>query len=156
MTLFDVFVWLNDTAIGSAIRDSIWLFPAIQVLHLLALSALGGAVLAVDLRVLGVALRGVSVESLARELSKVLTASLIVITVTGVGMFLSEALRMYDNVAFWVKIATFVIAVVFTYFVRPRWLSDSVSQRGVARAVAAASIGLWTIVAAAGRGIGFW
>ncbi len=156
MTLFDVFVWLNDTAIGVVVRDSLWLFPAIQVVHLLALAALGGAVLAVDLRVLGVALRGVHVETLAADVSPVMTGSLIVITLSGVGMFLSEALRMYDNAAFWVKVVTFVVAVVFTYAVRPRWLNDAAASRRGARAIAATSIGLWTLVAAAGRGIGFW
>ena len=156
MTLFDVFLWLNDTAIGVVVRDSLWLFPVIQVVHLLALAALGGAVLAVDLRVLGIALRGVPVETLAADLSRVMTGSLIVITVSGIGMFLSEALRMYDNAAFWVKLAAFGVAVVFTYAVRPRWLTDVAARRGAARVVAAVSIGLWTLVAAAGRGIGFW
>lgn len=156
MTLFDVFVWLNDTAIGVSVRDSLWLFPAIQVVHLLSLASLGGAVLAVDLRVLGVALRGVPVETLAEDLSWVMTGSLIVITLSGVGMFLSEALRMYDNAAFWVKIVTFAVAVVFTYAVRPKWLTETAARQRAARVVAAVSIGLWTLVAAAGRGIGFW
>jgi hypothetical protein len=156
MTLYDVFLWLNETAVGVAIRDSLWLFPAIQVVHLLALAVLGGAVLAVDLRVLGIALKGVSVEALSRDLARVMTGSLIVITLSGIGMFLSEALRMYDNAAFWAKLGAFVIAVAFTYGVRPRWLTDAASRQAPARAIAGVSIGLWTLVAAAGRGIGFW
>jgi hypothetical protein len=156
MTLVDVFRWLNDMSVSASIRDSLWLFPAIQVVHLLALGALGGAILAVDLRLLGVALRGIPIPILARDLQGLMTASLVVITLSGVGMFLSEALRMYDNLAFWVKLGALVVAVVFTYTVRSRWLTETASCDWRARVVAGASIGLWTLVAAAGRGIGFW
>lgn len=44
MTLFEVFDWLELSAPGTFIRDSVWLFPVIEAGHLLGLSILGGAV----------------------------------------------------------------------------------------------------------------
>lgn len=157
MTVLDVFIWLNDASISAAIRDSLWLFPAIQVFHLLALSVLGGAVLLVDLRLLGLGLSRVPVRVLARGAAPWMTTSLIVITVSGIAMFMSEALRCYDNAAFWVKLAVFALALLFNYGVRARWTTADAPVLTVgARVVAVTSILLWTGVAAAGRGIGFW
>ena len=56
VTLFDFFDWLELTPIGTAIRDSLWLFPVIEAVHLLGLALLGGAVLVLDLRMLGLGL----------------------------------------------------------------------------------------------------
>ncbi len=43
MSLYPFFVWCNDTAVAATIRESVWLFPVIEVFHLLAMSLLGGA-----------------------------------------------------------------------------------------------------------------
>jgi hypothetical protein len=155
VTVFDFFTWCHDTAIAVAIRDSLWLFPALQALHLIALAALGGVVLVVDLRLLGLGLTRVPVRTLARDLSPWMARSLFLIVVTGVGMFLSEAVRYYGNAAFTAKIAAFALALVFTYGVRSRWTSDEVTPAG-GRTVGAVSILLWTAVAGAGRAVGFW
>ena len=57
MTLYEVFDRLELTALGTAIRDSAWLFPVIESVHLLGLATLGGSILIVDLRLLGVGLK---------------------------------------------------------------------------------------------------
>ena len=51
---FDTYDRLEQTWIGNAIRESLWLFPAVEAVHLLSLAMLGGAVLVVDLRLFGV------------------------------------------------------------------------------------------------------
>lgn len=62
------FQWCDHTAIGAAIRDSVWLFPVVEVFHLLALGLLGGTVLLIDLRLRGLGLRRQSVRELAADL----------------------------------------------------------------------------------------
>ena len=44
MTLLDLFDWLEQTTIGTVIRESTWLFPVVESVHLLGLALLGGAV----------------------------------------------------------------------------------------------------------------
>ncbi len=55
--LLPFFQWCQDSALGLAIRESVWMFPIIEAVHLLALALIGGAVLVVDLRLAGLTLR---------------------------------------------------------------------------------------------------
>lgn len=155
MSLLPFIEWSNDTTIAVAIRNSLWMFPALQVFHLVALAVLGGSVLVVDLRLLGVGLRTTPVSKLAADLAPWMTGSLALIAISGVGMFLSGALLYYYNAIFIAKIVLFIIALAFTYGVRVRWTRGDSPARG-AKVVAGVSIALWTLVAAAGRGVGFW
>ena len=57
MNLFPFFEWCASTSLSQAISTSTWAFAVIESVHLLALSVIGGAVLLVDLRLLGFGLR---------------------------------------------------------------------------------------------------
>jgi hypothetical protein len=155
MSWLPFFVWCNDTAVGTGIRESAWLFPVIEVFHLLALAVLGGAVLSVDLRLLGLGVTAIPVSRLAASVRPWLLSSLVVIFVSGGLLFLSEALKCYENPAFWLKLAFLTLALLFALFVRARWTRDEDASGG-ARLVALISMTLWTGVGVAGRGIGFW
>ena len=158
MSLHAFFVWCESTVIGTAVRESIWLFPIIEVVHLMGLAILGGAILLVDLRLLGIGLHGVSVASLARSARPWLWSSLALTIGSGVLLFLSEALKCYENPAFWAKVAFLILALLFAGLVRPRFTRDigTGPLSLTARFAGATSVVLWTGVAAAGRGIGFW
>ena len=156
MTPFEVFDWLELTWIGEAMRGSIWLFPAIEAVHLLALAMIGGALLVVDLRLLGVGLREQPLSSVARNAHPWLVASLLAMIATGVPLFLSEAVKCYFSPSFWVKMIALVVATVFAFTVR-RWVTTGRWATGVAvqKLTGATSLSLWLVVAAAGRWIGF-
>ena len=57
MSLLSYFQWCEQSGIGDAIRNSVWLFPFIEAFHLVGLGLTAGAVLVVDLRLLGLGLR---------------------------------------------------------------------------------------------------
>ena len=154
MTLLEIFTLLEFTAVGSAIRDSTWLFPAIEAVHLLGLAMLGGAVLVVDLRLLGVGLRSLGPAELARDAMPWLLGAIACMFVTGIPLFLSEAVKCYYNTSFWVKMTTLVVALVFCFTVRPRILALRLEDWRH-KVCGLVSIGLWLTVAAAGRWIGF-
>jgi hypothetical protein len=150
-----IFEWCEATAVGSGIRESLWLFPVIEAIHLLGLCLLGGSILVVDLRMLGSGLRHQPVASLAREAKPWLLSSLAVMIATGTSLFLSEAVKCYYSPAFWTKMATLPVALLFTLTVRQRVALASVEATRASRLVGAVSLTLWFIVAAAGRWIGF-
>lgn len=154
MTLLEIFTALELTWLGQVIRESTWLFPAIEAVHLLGLAMLGGAVLIVDLRLLGVGVRGLTVLDLARDAKPWLLTSLACMLATGVPLLLSEAVKCYYNTSFWVKMSSLVTALVFTFVVRSRVVSLGVRDWRQ-KACGAVSIGLWFTVAGAGRWIGF-
>jgi len=133
-----------------------WIFPAIESGHLLGLCALGGTVLIVDLRMLGLGLTNQPLGTLAASVHPWLKASLALIVSTGLLLFASEAARVLHTPAFWAKIATLPVAILYTFTVRRRVAAQSgpdTSRR--TRVTATVSLLLWFTVAAAGRWIGF-
>ena len=156
MNLLPYFEWIEASSLGNAIRQSLWLFPVIEAVHLLGLCVLGGAVLIVDLRMLGVGLRGYGIAELMRDARPWFLGALLVMLTTGWALFSSEAIKCYYNTSFWVKITTLPIAIVLTVFIRDRMaLRAGGDVTATTRMVGITSIALWVIVAAAGRWIGF-
>lgn len=157
MNLLPFFEWCEASFIGEGIRASLWLFPAIECVHLLGLAMLGGAVLVVDLRLLGLGLRDQPLDRIGRDAQRWLLIGVVTMIATGVPLFLSEAVKCYYSTAFWVKILTLVPAIVYALTVRRRVVLASEGRVGPAwRALTAlVSLGLWFTVAAGGRWIGF-
>jgi hypothetical protein len=154
--LLPLFEWFEATGLGQTVRQSLWLFPVIEAVHLLGLSLLGGALLVVDLRMFGVGLKKQSIAELADKARPWLVGSVIVMLASGILLFLSEAVKAYYNRSFWVKMTTLLIALIYTFAVRGRITRDEAldtSRRS--RLVATVSLGLWFVVAAAGRWIGY-
>jgi hypothetical protein len=157
MSLFPLFQSLEASGIGQTIKTSPWVFPVIESVHLLALAVIGGAVLIVDLRMLGLGLRRQSIVEVARDAQPILVGSLIVMLVTGVGLFLSEAVKCYYSTPFRVKMVCLLLAAIFTFTVKRRL--TSADERRVRplwfKLAALVSLALWLGVGASGRWIGF-
>ncbi len=154
--LLSFFEWCDATALGAAVRNSLWLFPTIEAVHLLGLCVLGGSLLVVDLRLLGLGLKRQTIAELHAQLRPWLAGALAVMVATGLLLFLSEAVKCYYNQSFWVKITTLPIALLFTFAVRARVArAGGLETSARTRLVGATSIALWFTVAAAGRWIGF-
>lgn len=143
--------WSEATALGKMIRNSEYAFPMIEFVHLAALAVIGGAVLIVDMRMLGFGLKKTSVAELAKDAQPYVTASLLVMLATGIALYTSEATKCYASAAFWIKMASLLLAMIFTYTIKKRvTAADHASKL-----VGAVSIALWFGVAWGGRWIGF-
>jgi len=140
-----------------AIRNSQWLFPVIESIHLLALIVIAGAVLVVDMRLFGLGLRRQPVAELAQDVQPWFVGSLIVMLATGFLLFLSEAIKCYYSTAFTVKMTSLLLAIVFTFTVRRYVVLADESRVGAlwSKLVAVVSIALWSGVGIGGRWIGF-
>jgi hypothetical protein len=149
--------WCSNSFFGHGVRNSVWLFPSIEIVHLLALGVLGGTVLIINLRLLGIRFRSDQVSDLARELQPWMTGSLVVMLVSGFFLFSSEAEKMYGNAAFRAKMASLALAIAFTFTIyRKVTLSEHTQISPVWSKVAALiSLALWTGVGLAGRAIGY-
>lgn len=132
-----------------------WIFPTVESAHLLGLCALGGALLIVDLRMLGLGLTSQRLAALAASVDPWLRRSLALIASTGILLFASEAGRVLHTPAFRLKIATLPLAILYTFTVRRRVAAQSHDTSQLTRVTAAVSLLLWLTVAAAGRWIGF-
>ena len=158
MSLLPIFEWIEGTGLAVAINNSLYAFALIESVHLVALAVIGGAVLIVDLRLLGVGFRRQPAVDVARAARPWLIGSLILIVGTGFLLFASlAASKYYYNEAYWLKMYFLLAAVIFTFVVRqPFALRDTVpAGSGLARGIASVSIFLWLGVAVMGRAIGF-
>jgi len=157
MSVLEFCKWLQFSAPLVAMRSSPWLFPIIATIHLMGLAMIGGAVLVVDLRLLGLGLRRQPVAQIARDAERWLLRSLLVSLPTGALLFMCFATKYYYLTFFWVKMASLVAVLVFTFSVRRRVTMADETRVSPAwsKLVALVSLSLWTTVAIGGRWIGF-
>jgi hypothetical protein len=155
--LMPLFQSLEASALGEAIRNSLWLFPIIEAFHLVGLAVIGGAILLVDFRLLGLGLRTHPVARLARDVQPWVLGSIVIMILSGFPLFVSEAMKCYYSFAFWTKMIALLLAIVFTFTIR-RAVAGAAEGRftpGLNKAVAITSIALWSAVGWGGRWIGF-
>ena len=153
--LFNFFDQLEQSFIGEAIRNSIWMFPVIEAFHLIGLAILGGSILVGDLRLLGLLLSSKPINYVISQTTLILKLGLLILISTGIPLFLSEAIKCYYSRAFWIKMSALIIGLVFLFCIRnPAGLS-TVEGNAKVKLIGFISISLWAIVAGSGRWIGF-
>jgi hypothetical protein len=154
--------WLEQTPVGASVRQSLWLFPILETLHLLGMTALLGVIGTFDLRLLGWVLRRLPVAQMAKKLLPWAWAGFSVQVVTGGLLFTSEAVKLSTNPAFRIKLLLIALAgvhgLVFHHWTRYGDM-QAWDDRGAlplkARVAGLISLLLWAGVVAAGRWIGF-
>jgi len=157
MSLLEFFGWLQYSPLLSAMRGSPWMFPLIASIHLMGLALIGGSVLLVDLRLLGLGMRHQPLAQLARDTERWLVVSLLILLPTGIFQFMCfAATKYYYMKAFWIKMAALVLALLFTFVVRRRVLMADETRMSPPwnKLVGGVSLALWGTVAVAGRWIG--
>ena len=146
----------DQSALGHVMRDVAWAFPFVETVHLLALGLLGGTVLMVDLRLFGAVLPQEPVSRLARDVEPWTVAGLAAMVISGLPLFFSEALKLYTNGAFRMKMILLALAVVYTFTAhRQVVLGDTPPSPMRGRMAALVSLALWSGVGLCGRSIGF-
>ena len=157
MDLLPLFQSFYNTPIGEGIRNSTWLFPVIEAFHLLGLGLTAGSVLIVDLRLLGVGLSKQPAAQLSAAVEPWLLGSLTLMFASGIPLFLSESIKCYYSFAFWVKMTSLFLVLLFTFTFRRRVTRTGITsdQPLLGRFTALISLGLWFGVAWGGRWIGF-
>ncbi len=150
------FTALAHSGLGHLMQNSKWGFAIVETVHLLALAILGGAVLIVDLRLLGIILRRESIRVISRDLSRLLLGSLVVMILSGIALLSEEALKCYYSPAFRWKMVLLAAAGLFYFTLHRRALvnTDTGEPTRWSRAAAIVSLSLWLGVGVAGRAIG--
>jgi hypothetical protein len=156
--LLPVFRWFDKSAVAELINNTNWLFPAIEAVHIVALALLFGALLILNLRLFGLVLRTKPVPELARELAPWTLCSLIIILISGVLLFSSEAMKSYTSVPFQLKMMFLFAAIIFHYTAYRKLTQKDESQVSAiwSKTAAMVSVLLWLGVGMGGRAIGFF
>ena len=155
-SFYPFFEWCDMTWLGQTVRGNTYMFPFIETVHIVALTVLFGCILLLDLRILGFAVPRLSTNRLYREFQPYINWSLLAIIITGVLLFLSEAVKCFDNEAFAPKITFLVLAMVLHYTAHRKITQVEVASHPVAhKLIALVSLWWWFSVGVGGRAIGF-
>lgn len=149
-------VALESSGFAAAMRHWLWLYPIVEIMHILGFVLLIGAAVMFDLRLLGFSPR-IPVSDLARHLLPWSRTGLLLVAPTGLAMFSAHATEWIANSAFWVKLSLIALAGLNAWAFH-RWTFRSIGTwdrqtpvPAMARASAVASLLLWTGVVSCGR-----
>ena len=148
--------WLESTPLALAMRSSLWLYPIVEIFHIVGFTLLVGTVAMFDMRLLGWS-RFLPVTGLARHLLPWSVASLLLIVPAGLLMFAAHPHEFLDNRVFLLKLRLIgtagLNAVAFHFGI---YRSVTAWDKGVlvplpARLHATASLAIWVAVISCGR-----
>jgi hypothetical protein len=157
MTLLEICQAIQDSAIGTNIRESIWTFPIIETVHVIGLGVSVGILVALDLRLVGAGMRHVSPSQIMKQLKAWYLAGFTAMMVSGVFLFWSEAAKAYRSPTFRIKILFLVLAGINAAFYEVKYVPKSAEWDKTgniptgARLVGWASIICWLGVIGFGR-----
>lgn len=155
--MLDFATWLEGTAPAIYARESFYGFQILVGIHLLGLIFSVGTLLWLDLRMLGIALRGTPISTLNRQLVPWFVAGFIAMFGSGLVIFAGFATSAYVNVFFQIKLAAIVLAGINAWLFHrmlgrnpQEWDLDPVPPAAV-RAAGFVSLALWATVIVCGR-----
>jgi hypothetical protein len=153
---------MYQSGFGTMLRESTNAFSVIESVHVLSITLLFGTIAILDLRMLGLILRTISVRCVARNVLPLTWSGFAVSVVSGFLLFWAEAEKMYANPSFRTKLMLLMLAginaLVFhktIYRSASEWERQHMSPWR-ARATAIASLMLWSGVVIAGRAIAYF
>jgi len=149
-------VWLETSALAMAMRQWQWLYPIVEILHILGFVLVVGGAFFFDLRLLGRG-RGLAVSGLAAHLLTWARAGFLLVLPTGFMMFTAHATEFAGNPAFRLKLILIASALLNAAAFH-RWPFRSVLRWDVglgtpawARLAAVLSVVCWIGAIACGR-----
>ncbi len=156
-----IFVALEQSGLGMAIRQSVWIYPTANVTHILALTVLAASVAVMDLRLLG-AFRETVPAAVIVPARRISMLALTIMVLTGLVLFTAEASHVVMNPVFQTKMGLIALAILNALIVQrtlPAVLIKTPAMTPLPprfRVAAIISLGLWLCVAAAGRLIAYF
>jgi hypothetical protein len=151
------FFWrCENTLPGSWFKHAQWFFAIDETFHIMALGMLIGTLVIVDLRLLGFGMRRQSVSQLAGFLGPWTLLGVASMIVTGIPLFMSEAVKLSGSSPFFFKMIFLVCAVTLHFTLHRKAIASSPGQgSGLGKLAACLSLMCWLGVALAGRAIAF-
>ena len=153
--------WIQQTSLSVAIRESIWVYPILNVLHCVGILLVAGTIVVVDLRLLGFGMRRATVSSVVSQVLPWTLSGFGFMFLTGSLLAWSEPVRLYRSIFFPWKLLFLAIAglnaLLFhlgVYRGVGAWDSATLTPAR-ARFAGALSILCWICVIAAGRAVGY-
>ena len=152
---------VQKTWLSNAIVTHFWVVPTIQSIHILAIAAVFGSVVMINLRIFQLAGRSRTMSQTVRRYLPWVWWGLLVLLLTGIGMVFSDPVRNLTNPVFFTKMFLILVAIAVSL-----WFQGSVRRnvarwelthegRVLIRTGAGAVIALWCLIMLCGRWIAY-
>ena len=106
----EIMGWVERSAVGEFVSQSIYAFSALDMIHIAAISVVVGMIALLDLRLMGVAFTDYAVTAMARQVLPWTWAAFALAAATGLLMFTGQAVKYSGNFAFQMKLALMAAA----------------------------------------------
>ena len=154
------FAGLEGSGLGKAMREWLWLYPSVEIVHIAGIALLFGSIAVLDLRLLGFS-RTISVKRLGSHVLPWTAGSFALIVPSGLAMFTAHASEFIQSEVFVLKMCLIMAAglnaaLFHSLVYRTADVWDAEEMRNLppppsARVFAGVSLALWVAVIACGR-----
>ena len=157
-------LWIEATSLGHLMRESgPWTYAIVNLTHILAVSALFGSVLVLDLRLLGVWSRRVRLADLSAAVVPVALTGFSIAVATGAAMLATKATAYADNPFLLIKFPAIAVGVINAAALNmtPAWQELRLRaltprERRQLAVFGGISLAAWLTAVTCGRMIGYW
>lgn len=157
MAVIDILQQLHDSEIGTALRESLYMFPLVEGTHLVGLALSVGLILIADLRLVGLFLKDLPVKDVLHQLRPWVLAGFSLTFITGILLLWAEGPRIWEIPVFPIKLILIVLAGVnaiwfeFKYGRNAEVLAESAELPQGAKLAGWVSLITWSAVVVCGR-----
>ena len=148
--------WMEGTSLATLVRQSPWLNPGLEIVHIIGIVLLVGAAFMFDLRLLGFA-KKLPIKDLGNHLLPWSQRGLWLIIPSGILLFITNAASLGNNPVFWIKMLLLIVgglnALAFhrLFFRSGKTWNQNTPAPPTAKLIACISIFVWTAVIGCGR-----
>jgi hypothetical protein len=147
---------LEDSSWSAAIRQSNWLYPALEIVHITGIVLLVGAAFLFDIRILGFS-KNIPVSALEKHLLVWAYRALLLVVPSGLLLFITNAVALAHNPFFHTKLILIAVAGVNAFMFHKIFCRSTASwdistpAPPNAKIAAFVSLFTWVAVIACGR-----
>ena len=159
--LKNLFEWIQAFPSSTAIRESIYGYPALLTGHVISMCFFAGLIIMMDLRLAGLGNTRTSVSQIQNRLFPLQMLAFGMSAITGLMLFYGQPMRFYGNFFFWLKTVLMVLAALnafvfhqITYKSVKLWDNSPITPLG-AKIAGDVSLILWACVVVSGRLIAY-
>jgi len=161
--LYEFLAWLEGSTLGHAMREhGVWTYAVVNLTHILGVASLFGAVLVLDLRLLGF-WRYVPLTAITGPVVPIAATGFAIAATSGTCLLATNGTQYVDNPFIYIKfpaIALGILNVLALHFL-PAWkarLTRELSSREQSQLslFGGLSLACWLTAITAGRLIGYW
>src|ERR1700722_6725648 len=155
--------WLQGSAVGHAMRESgVWTYGVVNLIHILGVASLFGALLVLDLRLLGL-WRKVAIAAISEPTVPIATIGFFVAASSGVCLLATKATEYVDNPFIYIKFPAIGLGLLNVVVLSslPAWKEHktrtlTLREESKLAMVGGVSLFCWLTAITAGRMIGYW